>query len=195
MVTQPGAKNPNWGGGIAVSSHGYLLTKVPPGHPLANRNGYAYTHRIEAEKKIGRALIPGEKVRFRDGNKSNCAHDNLIVVAKQTDEERRRIKIEKATIRKRGVPPVPFDVRADLLGLFDGLCAYCGAKASALDHVDPVAAGGKTIAGNILPACAKCNGSKHSRNVYEWLDATGRVPRVETLEWLAHQQHFDPAEP
>ena len=191
MVTQPGPKNPNWGGGVAVTSHGYLLTKVPPGHPLASRNGYAYTHRLEAEKKIGRSLLPGETVRFRDGNKANCAHENLIVVARQTDEERRQIKIAKATLRKRGVIPVPGDVRDDLLQLFDGVCSYCDAPATVLDHVDPVAAGGKTEPGNILPACASCNGSKHARDVYEWLDATGRVPRVETLEWLALHQHLD----
>lgn len=195
MVTQPGVKNPNWGGGVAVTSHGYLLTKVDPGHRLACRNGYAYTHRLEAEKKIGRDLAPGERVRFADGDKRNCAHENLIVVAKMTDDERRRLKVVRATFRKRGVLPVPAEARDDLLNLFDGLCAYCDDPAAVLDHVIPVASGGKTVPGNILPACSVCNGSKHAREVYEWLDATGRVPRVETLEWLAHHQILEAAWP
>lgn len=88
---------------------------------------------------------------------------------------------------------VPPDARDDLLSMFDGLCAYCNEPATVIDHVVPVVVGGMTEPGNVLPACSTCNGSKHSRDIYEWLDATGRVPRVETLEWLAHHQILEAA--
>jgi len=193
VVTQPGAKNPNWGGGVATSSHGYLLTKVDPGHHLANRNGYAYTHRLIAEQLIGRPLVAGERVKFRDGNRANCTIGNIYVVTKQTDAEIRAKRISRATLRKRGVQPVPGEAKVALLDIFEGLCAYCDAPADRFDHVHPVRHGGKTVPGNMVPACALCNGSKHARNVWEWADATGRQFRPETIDWLSHHGHLEGA--
>ena len=48
--------------------------------------------------------------------------------------------------------------------LNQGLCHYCGQKFSAkditMDHVVPVARGGTSTQGNIVPACRPCNASK-----------------------------------
>jgi 5-methylcytosine-specific restriction protein A len=45
-----------------------------------------------------------------------------------------------------------------------GICHYCGKtfKSSELtmDHVIPVARGGKSVRSNVVPSCAKCNKSK-----------------------------------
>lgn len=45
-----------------------------------------------------------------------------------------------------------------------GICHYCGRRFPAeeltMDHVVPVARGGKSTKGNIVPACAACNASK-----------------------------------
>jgi len=45
-----------------------------------------------------------------------------------------------------------------------GLCHYCGRKASfkelTLDHVVPLARGGTTSPGNVVPACRECNKAK-----------------------------------
>ena len=45
-----------------------------------------------------------------------------------------------------------------------GVCHYCGkqvgADALTLDHVVPVARGGTTTKGNVVPACAACNKTK-----------------------------------
>ncbi len=45
-----------------------------------------------------------------------------------------------------------------------GVCHYCGqhvgAAALTLDHVVPVARGGRSTKGNVVPACASCNASK-----------------------------------
>jgi 5-methylcytosine-specific restriction endonuclease McrA len=45
-----------------------------------------------------------------------------------------------------------------------GLCAYCGKKFPAqeltLDHVVPVARGGRSTRGNVVPACKACNNEK-----------------------------------
>jgi 5-methylcytosine-specific restriction enzyme A len=56
---------------------------------------------------------------------------------------------------------------------FGGCCAYCGetVKRPALEHVVPVARGGKTTADNVVPSCRRCNQSKGSRRPEEWLGA------------------------
>lgn len=45
-----------------------------------------------------------------------------------------------------------------------GVCHYCGrhvgAAALTLDHVVPVARGGMSTRGNVVPACAACNAEK-----------------------------------
>ena len=37
-------------------------------------------HRVEAEKMLGRALLPGEIVHHKDGDKWNNHSDNLAVM-------------------------------------------------------------------------------------------------------------------
>ncbi len=45
-----------------------------------------------------------------------------------------------------------------------GVCAYCGrqvgAKALTMDHVVPVARGGRSVRGNVVPSCKECNNRK-----------------------------------
>lgn len=49
-------------------------------------------------------------------------------------------------------------------------CAYCGTPAARIerDHVIPVAEGGGTTAGNVVPACRGCNASKSTYPLSEW---------------------------
>ena len=75
-----GPENPMWKGGQSVSSHGYVLIRVGVGHHLADVRGYAYQHRIVAERLLGRRLKQGEIVHHKDGNKQNNSPENLIVV-------------------------------------------------------------------------------------------------------------------
>jgi 5-methylcytosine-specific restriction enzyme A len=45
-----------------------------------------------------------------------------------------------------------------------GLCAYCGAsvqpKLLTMDHIVPIARGGRSSKGNVVPACKACNNKK-----------------------------------
>jgi 5-methylcytosine-specific restriction endonuclease McrA len=45
-----------------------------------------------------------------------------------------------------------------------GLCAYCGKSVPprqlTMDHVVPVARGGRSVRGNVAPACKECNNRK-----------------------------------
>jgi 5-methylcytosine-specific restriction endonuclease McrA len=47
---------------------------------------------------------------------------------------------------------------------YQGKCAYCGMeKKLTIDHVIPVAKGGKTIKENVVPACLSCNSKKRDK--------------------------------
>ncbi|MCK5826478.1 MAG: HNH endonuclease [Desulfuromusa sp.] len=53
-----------------------------------------------------------------------------------------------------------------------GICHYCGEavapKELTLDHVVPVARGGRSTKGNCVPACKDCNNQKKNLLPIEW---------------------------
>lgn len=77
--------------------------------------------------------------------------------------QRRRSRKQKAKI------DYGMNVWDETLVLFDNKCAYCG-KSGKLhqEHIIPLSKGGGYIKENIIPACYKCNGSKHDRVLEEW---------------------------
>jgi 5-methylcytosine-specific restriction endonuclease McrA len=59
-----------------------------------------------------------------------------------------------------------------ILAQADGHCAYCGKEAKlTLDHVIPLAKGGKHAIDNVVPACLHCNASKGARTPEQWLQS------------------------
>jgi hypothetical protein len=54
-----------------ISQHGYVLVYVGKDHHLADVRGYAYEHRLIAEKKLGRRLKKNELVHHLDENRKN----------------------------------------------------------------------------------------------------------------------------
>lgn len=53
-----------------------------------------------------------------------------------------------------------------------GRCHYCGrqmpATALTMDHIVPLARGGKSTKGNVVPACKSCNTKKKQLLPMEW---------------------------
>lgn len=49
--------------------------------------------------------------------------------------------------------------------LLNDPCVYCGGKATEIDHIVPIAAGGQTTWDNLAPACSFCNRSKRDRSL------------------------------
>lgn len=66
-----------------------------------------------------------------------------------------------------------------------GLCHYCGKtflpEELTMDHVVPIIRGGKSIRGNVVPACKECNSRKKYLLPIEWkeylrgFDASDRI--------------------
>lgn len=53
-----------------------------------------------------------------------------------------------------------------------GICSYCGARTPAseltMDHVVPLARGGRSTKNNVVPACKECNNKKKQLLPMEW---------------------------
>ena len=53
-----------------------------------------------------------------------------------------------------------------------GVCYYChrhvGHRALTLDHIVPLGRGGRSVRGNVVPACKDCNSRKQSMLPVEW---------------------------
>jgi len=60
-----------------------------------------------------------------------------------------------------------------------GLCHYCGRKFAhadlTMDHLIPLARGGKSTKGNLVPACKDCNIRKKTLLPLEWQDYLDRL--------------------
>lgn len=57
----------------------------------------------------------------------------------------------------------------DVKQMCDGVCSYCFKPARTIDHVVPVARGGRSDFDNLTLACSRCNSSKNSRTPLEWV--------------------------
>lgn len=110
----------------------------------------------------------------------------------RSDLAHRMARRQHARSRKRGIDPIPIDIQTMILEQFRGRCAYCQAPATTWDHVVPIVKGGTSEQGNVVPACQPCNSSKRDRNVWEWMESTGRRPSDELAHRLIH--HFVAAE-
>src|SRR6478672_4820764 len=65
---------------------------------------------------------------------------------------------------------VKASVKEAIKSEFNHCCAYCGSKSKCLtlDHVIASSKGGINSWLNLVPACAKCNSSKGSKNLTDW---------------------------
>lgn len=62
--------------------------------------------------------------------------------------------------------PVPAGAYRAVLALED--CVYCGAIATTVDHIVPLARGGWEHTSNLVPSCGSCNSSKCDSLLHEW---------------------------
>ena len=59
-----------------------------------------------------------------------------------------------------------------------GRCAYCGAAATSIDHVQPTSRGGSHVWENVVAACGRCNHAKADRTLAELGWSLRSVPRA-----------------
>lgn len=134
----------------------------------------------EAQRAYDRAWAAKHKDRVRAKNRRQYLADPEKY-AKQRDAWRAanadrwldqvRDAQGRRRARKLGVDSKRVTARdwARLLRRADGCCAYCGKRAPlTMDHVVPLARGGRHAIGNVTPACERCNKSKGALLLMEW---------------------------
>jgi 5-methylcytosine-specific restriction endonuclease McrA len=105
-------------------------------------------------------IVPGcEEKPFSRGlctNHYSHEPDQMLRAAEKSNRRRAR---KQATATVWPIPPELIQARIDFYG---GRCYMCGAGGVAIevDHVIPLARGGRHIAANLRPACVQCNRAK-----------------------------------
>ena len=77
-----GARNASWNGGRRINQNGYVHVSAPKDHPYARllpgkKVPRIFEHRLVMEQKLGRYLLPEEKVDHIDGLTLHNHPDNL----------------------------------------------------------------------------------------------------------------------
>jgi 5-methylcytosine-specific restriction protein A len=60
-----------------------------------------------------------------------------------------------------------------------GVCHYCSRRVAiqtlSMDHIVPLGRGGRSVRGNVVPACKDCNSQKQSMLPVEWNEYLARL--------------------
>lgn len=88
---------------------------------------------------------------------------------KRENEERTGGAVRQARFREKGGgdPERWTAIRAQILIRDDKVCAYCGRRATTVDHVIPKSNGGSHEPDNLVACCKKCNNKKTNRMPHE----------------------------
>ncbi len=67
-----------------------------------------------------------------------------------------------------------------------GICFYCEGKFKptdlTMDHLIPIVRGGKSVQGNLVPACKECNNKKKYLLPAEWEEYPGKPKKEEKAD-------------
>jgi 5-methylcytosine-specific restriction endonuclease McrA len=133
---------------------------------------YAQLHRAEAVART-------RKWQMANAEKAKAAYKNYYDNTADYQKDRRAKYLQnnlerhasaqhkrRAKLKQNGV----FDISIkELKRLYSAHCFYCGSKGPiTLDHIIPIARGGRHSIGNLIAACRSCNSSKNDRLIVEW---------------------------
>jgi len=120
-----------------------------------------------AARRAARYVANRERVAERTANYYRTPEGRAVKYASAARRRARRVGAECGCVSAPAL-----DAVRQIAG---GLCAYCGRQPAAhVDHVEPLADGGRHCVENLLPACASCNLTKGARPLAYLLARLGR---------------------
>jgi 5-methylcytosine-specific restriction endonuclease McrA len=131
------------------------------------------------ERERNRARYPGEARRRRAQaidyyDRHQPARVEYARTWRTENRQQRRVQAARRAARlisNPGFCPFTDAEWAAMQRRFRQRCAYCGRRPAGplvMDHVVPVAKGGRHALANILPACAACNAHKSDLLLVQW---------------------------
>jgi 5-methylcytosine-specific restriction endonuclease McrA/uncharacterized protein CbrC (UPF0167 family) len=129
----------------------------------AREREYQRTHRAQRVEMVR---------KWRHANPERARRVEAARVARLPRERRdaiRRTAKGARRARKRAAEvagPVPYAVLAAMMT--EAQCVYCGAAATHADHIRPLTKGGWHHETNLVPACRRCNLTKHAKLLTAW---------------------------
>jgi hypothetical protein len=132
--------------GNTFISRGYVIVHSPD-HPMANKAGKLFEHRLVVSQHLGRLLAAHEVVHHKDGNRSNNAIENLELLAGHKEhsakhwEEGELCKLHRQGLLRcsacREIKPLAaFDVGSTMRYGRKNQCKECRAEAHRKAHPD-----------------------------------------------------------
>lgn len=139
----------------------------------------AYYHR-HREKVRAKDNARRKTDKHREWDRNNRQRPEVKAIARVRDQ------IRVARLRSQGGDFSRQDWN-NVLVLFANACAYCGLRDCRLtvEHLVPVSKGGKTVRGNIVPACYSCNASKQDKGLYDFVPDRHDASVIEQIAQLA----------
>jgi 5-methylcytosine-specific restriction endonuclease McrA len=135
-----------------------------------------------AAKMYNAANSERKKAYYREYNSKHAAKKSRASLLwqhanpeKARLQKKRAIHKRRALLRDSGSTGFTSAQWLSLVERFGGCCAYCGKPGTTIDHVVPIAAGGRDEISNVLPACKSCNASKGNKVLAIWLAQKGYV--------------------
>jgi len=132
----------------------YMLTwaRAHPKSRLETKRKYNREHRLEVQLRCRRYYM----THVKNQEASNAW--------KRAHPEKRRAWNTQRQARKHGAAGyATAEQIAARITYYGGRCWMCGAPATEIDHVIPLARGGSNWPANLRPACRSCNARKGAR--------------------------------
>ena len=147
---------------------------------------YRKAHR-EVAKVRQRAYYADNRQHYAD-YMDQYRKDNPEVTERyiKNNPDKIRLRQSYARLKRRGLKVGKLQATQRSLTrlrlVYQGRCAYCReplVKSFHWDHVIPLSRGGHNGEGNLVPACARCNLTKHASTIMEW---RLRIMRRESID-------------
>lgn len=143
-------------------------------HKPGSRERYSAEHKEESKARNRKSYLNNKETVLK---RSTEWHKNNPDKAKESYKKWRNSDKGKATLesewhKRRALGEISKETVFEVILESKGVCPYCGeniANNGSLDHIIPVSKGGTNERSNLKWCCIKCNMSKGSKDLDEWL--------------------------